>query len=435
MSTSTSQPQIGYILRSYPRLSQTAALNEILALEQLGVGIHIFAGINPREPTVQRQAAEIKAPVDYLETGLRQSRAARIRDHLGAMIASPRRYFRTVDYVWRRKDLDVGYTAGSRHACLTQAVYLARLLRQRQRGGSPIDHLHAHFAHDPTLIALLAHKLTGVSYSFTAHARDLYQIPRSVLIDRIEAADAVVTGCVANVDYLNEVSSELAPGKALPEKVILLHHGADLEVFQPAPRQGETSAPLLILSVSRLVEKKGFSDLLRAYHKLNHAGYRFRGVIYGDGPLKGELAALIKQLGLENDVALAGACSQQELLPALRRADIFALTPYVTEDGDRDGVPAVLVEAMACGLPVVGTSVAGIPELVTDHHDGVLAQPRDVEGIAAALAALLDDEAKRRQLGEAARQTVEDGFDMRAGARRMAALFNGAIGKEVCIQQ
>jgi glycosyltransferase involved in cell wall biosynthesis len=347
--------------------------------------------------------------------------------HLQAALAAPRRYVQTLGYVLRRKDLDVGYTASSRHACLAQALYLARLLRQKRRMGSPIGHLHAHFAHDPTLIALLAHKLTGISYSFTAHARDLYQIPRSVLIDRIEAASKIVTGCVANVDYFNEVAPEVAPAK-----VCLLHHGADLEIFHPAPRQTRPADPPLILSTSRLVEKKGFADLLCAYQRLKEAGYRFRGVIYGDGPLRDQLAAQVKELGLEDDVVLAGACTQQELLPVLQNADLFALTPLVTADGDRDGVPAVLVEAMGCGLPVISTSVAGIPELVTHEHDGLLARPRDVAGIASALAALLDDEVKRNRLGLAARQTVVERFDMRAGAQRMATLFNGTTSRELC---
>jgi glycosyltransferase involved in cell wall biosynthesis len=230
---------------------------------------------------------------------------------------------------------------------------------------------------------------------------------------------------VANVDYLSDVAPELAP-----KKVCLVHHGADLDVFRPASGQDKLSDPPLFLSVGRLVEKKGFTDLLCAYNQLKQLGYRFRGIISGDGPLRDELTALIQRLGLESEVTLAGACTQQELLPVLQQADIFALTPFVTGDGDRDGIPAVLVEAMACELPVVSTSVAGIPELVTHGYDGLLARPRDVMAITTALAALLDDPVKRQRLGLAARQTVVKRFDMRVGAQEMAALFNRAITRK-----
>ena len=179
----------------------------------------------------------------------------------------------------------------------------------------------------------------------------------------------------------------------------------------------------LILSASRLVEKKGFPDLLRACQQLQQAGLHFRCVIYGDWPLRNELNDLVNQLGLSHVVTLPGACTQQELHQMIPQATIFALTPFVTEDGDRDGVPTVLVEAMACGVPVVSTTVAGISELVIDNHNGLLAAPHDVTAIAAALATLLDDEPKRRHLGTVARSTVAEQFDLRAGAQQLADLF------------
>jgi glycosyltransferase involved in cell wall biosynthesis len=156
---------------------------------------------------------------------------------------------------------------------------------------------------------------------------------------------------------------------------------------------------------------------------LKQEGHSFRCVIYGDGPLHKELNELVKQLGLSNEVTLPGACTQQELRQVMPQAAIFALTPFVTEDGDRDGVPTVLVEAMACGLPVVSTTVAGITELVTHDYNGLLAAPHDVETIAAALAALLHDESKRRELGLMARRTVAEHFDLHTGAQQLAALF------------
>ncbi|HWQ11967.1 MAG TPA: glycosyltransferase [Roseiflexaceae bacterium] len=417
---------VGYLLRSFPRLSQTFVLNEILALERLGLHIHIFAVTNPREPIVHAQVADVRAPVAYLEVAQRRRKRTILAEHARLALASPHRYFSTLRYVMRHPEFDEGYTAASRYDCFVQAVYLVELLeRERRQSGVVIRHLHAHFAHDPALIALLAHMLTGISYSFTTHARDLYQTHAGALIERIASASMVLTVCEPNVEYLHRITPALAPAK-----VRLVYNGVDLERFRPAPRGAGRPGPPLILSISRLVEKKGFADLLAACQQLKGAGYRFQLVIYGDGPLRATLAGQIAALGLGDVVRLAGACTQQELLPALQSADIFALTPHVTETGDRDGIPTVLLEAMACGLPVVSTAVAGIPELVRHDHNGLLAAPRDVPAIAASLAALLNDEALRARLGAAARQTAVDNFDLHARARQIAALFDGVLRGE-----
>jgi glycosyltransferase involved in cell wall biosynthesis len=269
--------------------------------------------------------------------------------------------------------------------------------------------------------------LLGISYSFTAHARDLYQLAQPALAERTAAASAVITCCSANVVYLQQVTPASAQAK-----VRLIHHGVNLEKFKPAPRMERLAASPLILSVGRLVEKKGFPDLLHACQRLKQAGHRFRCLIYGDGPLQRELATLIEQLGLADDVRLAGACTQEALLPIFQQADIFVLTPYVTEDGDRDGVPNVLVEAMACGLPVVSTTAGSIPDLVIHDHNGMLAAPHDIQSIASGLATLLCDEPRRKRLGAAARHTVVEHFDLSRAAQQLAALFEQAATREPC---
>jgi glycosyltransferase involved in cell wall biosynthesis len=428
MSAATAGLRVGYILRSYPRLSQTFILNEILALERLGVRVDIFAISDPREPVAHAQVADVRATVHYLTAAHRRARAAILREHALVALASPHRYLGTLRYLARHTELGAGYTTSSRHACFLQAVYLAGLLRRKaRRSGEAIHHLHAHFAHDPALVALLTHRLTGIPYSFTAHARDLYQIPAAGLAERAERARAVVTVCQPNVRYMQAVLP--AP---LRDRVRLVRNGVDLRTFQPAPRPAAAAERPLIVSIGRLVEKKGFPDLLSACRRLKQAGYRFRCEIYGDGPLRAELAATVERLGLADEVLLAGARTQQELLGAYQRADLFALTPFVAQDGDRDGLPTVLVEAMACGVPVVSTRVVGVPELVTHGRDGLLAEPRDVDGIAACLAALLGDPARRVRLGAAARRTVAERFDLHASARQMAALFEGQAGGQPC---
>jgi glycosyltransferase involved in cell wall biosynthesis len=418
------QPEIGYILRSFPRLSQTFVLHEILALERLGLKLRIFAIVDPHESLVQQEVGQVQAEVHYLAAPGRRRLTSIPREHLALCAKSPCRYFTTLCYVLRHGEIDRGYRVGSRLDCFRQAVYLLRLVAEAERRtGRRIHHLHAHFAHDPALIAMLAHMLSGIPYSFTAHARDLYQVLPQTLVDRVAQATAAVTCCAANVSYLRRILP-----RELGEKCTIVHYGIDLCRFHPGDEREESqrkgSALPLILSVGRLVEKKGFLDLVAACSLLKREGYRFRCEIYGEGQLRDELRVTLHQYDLAGQVVLAGGITQQELIPALQRADIFALTPFVTEDGDRDGMPNVLMEAMACGLPVVSTTVAGVPELIEHGYNGLLAQPRDVHGIAAALAALLGDTRARKRLGAAAHRTVMERFSLDASARRLTALFD-----------
>jgi glycosyltransferase involved in cell wall biosynthesis len=421
MVESKSDPQIGYILRSYPRLSQTFILNEILALEKAGLALAIFACTNPREPVVQADTARVKAAVHYLspEEALPSKKvlAEHGAEHAAVIRNHPAGYFRALAYTLLHPQLDQGYTAASRLDCFQQAVRLVRQLdRQKQRGEGAIAHLHAHFAHDPALIALLAHTISGIPYSFTAHARDLFQVPRAVLRERVQAAEAVVTCCQANLDYLRTVAPEER------HKTHLIYHGVNLRGFHPPEQQDEDSGPPLILAVGRLIEKKGYLDLFQALRKAKDFGAAFRCEVYGDGPLEPALLDWIRENEMSAEICLAGNRTQEELIPIYRRAVFFALTPFIAGDGDRDGIPNVLVEAMASGLPVISTSVAGIPELVQHNLNGLLAAPHDVDQLAAGILALLLDPDLRRRLGRAARSTAEQ-FDVNRSAAHLKTLF------------
>src|SRR5690349_21333771 len=229
MVESSSNKQIGYILRSYPRLSQTFILNEILALEKIGVSIRIFALTNPHEQVVQMQVDQVQAPVHYLDEDnhLRLLRKT-LRENMQVALLYPIGYLRSLAYIAANRAIDKGYKASSRWECFLQTVHLISLLVQdERRTGTRIDHLHAHFAHDPALIAYLAHSITGIPFSFTAHARDLYQVSEQALTDRIRQAGAVITCCRANLDYLNQIASPYQ------SKFSLVYHGVNLKDFQP----------------------------------------------------------------------------------------------------------------------------------------------------------------------------------------------------------
>jgi glycosyltransferase involved in cell wall biosynthesis len=414
---------VAYIVRSYPRLSQTFILDEICMLERTGMKLRIFAVINPQEPIVQVEVNEVQALTTYLDACARRSKARIVAEHLTMAMRAPRRYARALLFAATHKDGNGCYSASTRFECFMYATHLTRLLKQEERRtGVATDHLHAHFAHDPTLVALLAHILTGISYSFTAHARDLYQVPKPVLVQRAEKASAIVTCCRANVDYLNQTLPE-----RLRAKVKLIYHGKDLQAAPVRIPAGSPKEVPVILSVGRLVEKKGFKDLVLACHRLQQEGQRFTCVIYGEGPERSSLVETVERLGMAGQISLPGARSRKEIVAAYQQADVFALTPFVLDNGDRDGIPNVLIEAMACGLPVVTTTVGGIPELVKHEVNGLLAGPNCVPEIAAHLSCLLQDDERRGRLSDAARNTVEQDFDARTAGGQLAELFEGLI--------
>lgn len=396
------------MLRSWPRLSQTFILNEILQLERLGARIEIFALARSGEAVVQPEVSAVRAGVTFLDAQGQRARHA----HRRLLARHPLRYAGTLLYALSRRRLYGGYTGSGALRAFTLGVRLAGELSGDDHGG--FGHIHAHFAHDPALVALLAGRLSRTPFSFTAHARDLYQIPGTALAERARRASAVITCCRANLEHIRNVAGADA-------RVELVYHGVDLERFTPAHERVGNGAPRVV-SVGRLVEKKGFDDLLAACAVVARSGRGLRCDIYGEGPERGRLELLRERLGLGGVVRFLGARTQSELVNAYREADLFVLTPRVTGDGDRDGVPNVLLEAMACATPVVSTRVGGVAEVVDGVSNGLLVDARDGDAIAAAITRLLDDRRSREQLGAAAARTAA-GFDSRHAARRLAAVF------------
>jgi glycosyltransferase involved in cell wall biosynthesis len=407
-----------YLVRSWPRLSQTFIVNEILALERRGVDLVLFSLVRSGESIIQPQVNDVRTAVRYLED--RESLRRRVGEHVAVFLGSPLRYLKATLFALRRRDLSKGYATATTWQCFRYAVRVAAAVVGLRRAGTAPAHLHAHFAHDPALVALLVRRLTGLTYSFTAHARDLVQIPPSSLEARAAEATALVTCCQVNADYIAE---------AVPERVSavrVIRHGVELDSFTPGPRAAGVADAVTdarIVTVGRLVEKKGFPDLLQALGRLQASRRRVTCDVYGDGPLLGPLTELRESLGLSDAVRFAGEQSRETIIQALRRANIFVLTPTVTSDGDRDGIPNVLVEAMACGLPVVTTSAGGIAELVTHGENGFLTAPGDVAGIENYIALLLDSPELRRQMGVAARHTVESGYDVNLAAEQLHSIF------------
>ena len=304
--------------------------------------------------------------------------------------------------------------AAVRH--LLEAGYVADVLF-----GRPATHLHAHFASSPTLVALLTSRITGVPYTLTAHAKDIYVSHPDDLRAKLREARAVVTCTEYNRQHLLSRYPRECGGK-----LFRVYHGLDTSLFRCAPSHTPPPEPqeAVILSVARLVEKKGLDDLLAAAEILRLRGYRFRLEIIGTGPLRETLKAQAKRLGLEDRVTLLGAQPYEAVRLAYRRAAVFALPCRVAADGDRDGIPNVLLEAVASGVPVVSTPVSGIPELIECDRSGLLVEPNNPGMLADALDRILTSPELRARLTEAARAKLDEHFSLDRCSARLLALFH-----------
>jgi glycosyltransferase involved in cell wall biosynthesis len=412
-----------YVVRSWPRLSQTFIVNEVLALERRGLQLVVCSLVRSGEVVVQPQVADVRAEVCYLDD--LEHGARNVRRQLSTFVVAPLRSLRALLDCLRRPRLAAGYGECTALECLRHATTLAAVVRDLRAHGDEPVRVHAHFAHDPALVGMLVARITGIPFSFTAHARDLFEIPPESLAARAREATAVVTCCAVNAGYIESV----VPARERPP-VRVIHHGIDLQRFAPAQCPHRCTPPLLV-SVGRLVEKKGFPDLLQALRLVKQRGVRFQVRVLGEGPMLGELVRLRDELGLTDDVALRGAEDSDAVVEVLRDATAFALTPRVLADGDRDGIPNVLVEAMACGLPVVTTTAGGITELVEHDVNGLLCEPGDVPGIADSLVRVLTDAGSRARLAAAARQTVEQGYDTDEAARCLEPLLRGGAAADL----
>jgi glycosyltransferase involved in cell wall biosynthesis len=414
--------RIAYLLNSFPRLSQTFILHEILELERQGLDLRLFSIRNPDEEIVHADVGRVRAPVTYLPTGWHATWAM-LRAHLALVRRGARRYVGALAFaLQRRRSTPFNQRLASvKH--FWRAGWLARELEQ-----AGVTHLHAHFAHSPASVAHFVHLLTGLPYSFTAHARDIYTSPPDLLAVKIRAARFVVTCTGYNARYLAELVGDETAGR-----IHRIYHGLDLHKFSPsagppaqlgsAPGRVQPRDTPTILAVGRLVEKKGYPYLIEACRLLIDRGYDVRLRIVGGGQMKDALRRHIAEVGLDERVELLGARPQDEVIELYRTATVFALPCVVLDNGDRDGIPNVLVEAMRLGLPVVSTAVSGIPELVGDETTGLLVPPRDAEALASALARLLDDAQLRTRLATGAAHRVAREFDLAANAARLKALL------------
>ncbi|MBN1466489.1 glycosyltransferase [candidate division KSB1 bacterium] len=403
---------IGFVHNAYPVLSQTFIKKEMLGLQALGLPLRIYSLFRP-------EGGQCQGP-DHVTYILPHARAgALVLSHLYFIVTAPRRYWRTLLFAMKRRSRRISFiktvlcllrredVSKAQRQDLLLHFLLAPVLAKRMKRDS-ISFINSHFADAAAAFSLLTAKILGLRFGVTTHAYDIFTAPAN-LCEKLEEAQFVLTCTAYNkAALLDKVDLDA-------DKIQVHYHGVDTAKFRRSGRPVNTTAE--ILSVGRLVPKKGFDFLISACAQLRDAGVEFICRIIGDGPLFKDLARLIDTACLQEQVELLGSLSPEKIVAYYERADIFALPCVVLADGDRDGIPNVIAEAMAMELPVVSSGISGIPELVVDGVTGYLKEPKDVAGVAAALDLLVRNQRLRNEMGA-------------AGRRRVQAVFNS----ETCLQ-
>jgi glycosyltransferase involved in cell wall biosynthesis len=427
--------RVAYVLKGYPRLSEVFITSEIYRLERLGVPLRLYV-LKAADEEVQHDVVRrVRVRPEYLPqtTSLSATRMFRwLAVNLGvfrpALLRTLRRHpVGTLRAAGQALAQAVrarrGFFATPRKIYLKEFL-LAADLADRLDATADVRRLHAHFAHGTTTVTWLASTITGIPFSFTGHAKDIYTEdlnPAGLLRRKMEAASFVVTCTDANRKHLESL------GSSTPVHVVYHGLNADFASLVAGGVRRVEPPRVRLLAVGRLVRKKGLDTFVDACAALQSRGVDFEAVIAGEsGDHEAEVRGRVTANGLEERVRFLGPLTQEGLFEQYQRASVFALPCRVLEDGDRDGIPNVLMEAMACGVPVVTTGVSGITELVRDGENGLIVDPDRPTDLADALHRLIKDPGLAQDIGRQGRETIARSFDASATAAQMAALLTGA---------
>lgn len=402
--TDRARGKVAYLLARFPKLTETFIAGEILAVEAIDCPVVIYALRRQPPGPMHPESAALLSRVQFhgwITWPL-------VRAHLDFLRRCPRSYWGALATLVRANWGSSRYLLGAL-AFFPKAVYFAR---QMEREG--VSRIHAHFASHPAAAAYVIGRLTGIPYSFTAHGSDLHR-DRHMLREKVAAADLVVTVSLYNRQWiLNEC------GPACGQKLAVIHCGVDTQAFRPPPGPRENSPPRWsILCVGTLHEVKGQRVLLEACRQLAERGRDFVCHLVGDGPDRRSLERQARQAGLERHVRFHGPLTRSSLAELLAQADVLAAPSVASRDGRREGIPVALMEAMACGVPVVASRLSGIPELVDHETSGLLVPPGDPQALADALERLLQSPWLRCRSAATGRAKVVEQFDRHANARRL----------------
>jgi len=390
--------QFAYLFERFPSFGQTFCYREVAELARQGITPPIFSIRNPKDEPPQDWDARIAKRVHYLpeERELLDDvrRASKNRKLTPEIVAALDEWGRRTDFLR-----------------LYQAVYVG--LRLQEMG---IGHVHAHFMGMAARTAFWIHRFFPITFSFTAHANDIFA-PRNfeIGLDKlVDTARVIVTVS----DYAKKFLQERFPERAA--RIRRIYNGLNLAEFG---RAVFSSAPPLILAVGRLIAKKGFADLIRACGLVVERGKSFQCEIIGEGPLENELRGQIERLNLQNRVVLSGAKQQREVRQRLAAANVFVLPSVIDPEGGMDNLPTVIMEAMATGLPIVSTTIAGIPEMVVENETGFLLRPGDAVALADAIEKVINNLSLAQKLGQAGCERAQELFSIEKNVRELCALL------------
>lgn len=410
---------VGVVVKGYPRLSETFIAQELLGLEARGMRLQIISLRQPYDPTTHPVHDEIAAPVSYLPEYLWREPFRVLRSWWAARRLTGYRIARA--RFWRdlRRDPTPNRLRRFGQACV--------LAHERE---PELEFLYAHFLHTPASVTRYAAAMLAVPFAVSAHAKDIWTTPDWEKREKILDASWLTTCTAHGAEHLRDLVGDAVA----TAKIHLNYHGLDLERFAPR-RSGRpdsaaaAKAPIMLASVGRLVEKKGYGDLLAALALLPPE-LPWRLTHIGGGPLAGSLAAQAERLGIAGNIDWRGRQPQSEVQEVLRHADIFVLASKIAGDGDRDGLPNVLMEAQSQSVPCIATAVSAIPELIEDGATGRLVAPGDPPALAAAIAELAGDPALRRRFAEHGLAKLRADFQMTGGHDAIAALIASAVAEE-----
>lgn len=400
---------VAYLTQTFPSLTQTFVYREVAALERRGIGVFTTSVWQPDRHKLSAEARPLMDRTFYI---FPVNKPKFITSHLYFLLTRPHKYVGTLAFVLAHAK------PGQRLRTLghfAQAIYLASEVKKRG-----VQHLHAHFAINAATIALVISRLLDLSFSFTAH--NIFFIDQILLPEKIRESSFISVIS----EFSRQFLLRFVPGENLGGKMKIVRCGLSLTDFKPPADKPANDKPLLLF-VAQLAERKGAPYLVEACHKLHQRGLDFTCVIAGDGPQMAEVQARVKQYGLETMVQLPGAIFQDDLKAYLKRTDIFALPCIIGSDGDIDGIPVALMEAMAMEIATVSTTVSGIPELIEDGVSGLLVPEKDITALADALQRLIEDPALRQKLGQAGREKIIAEFEIDQNAERLAGHFEEVL--------
>ena len=400
------QLKIAYIMSRFPKLTETFILYELMALRDEGVEVEIFPLLREKQSVAHPEADRLVRLAHYQPF----ISLPIIKAHWHYLMKKPWTYLKMLYEVLAGTAGSVNFFFGAL-GILPKSALFARTMQQLG-----VDHVHAHFATHPAVAALIIYRLAGIPFSFTAHGSDLH-VERRMLDKKVQAASVVVTIS----DYNKELIIEEC-GEKFREKIKVIRCGTDLDLFAP-PFEKDSETQLRIVCVASFEEVKGHTWLVKACELLKTWGIDFVCHLIGEGPIRRHIEREISEARLDRQFVLHGGLARQDVIDLLRSVHVQVLPSVPTQNGKREGIPVVLMEGMACGLPVISSNLSGIPELVEHERSGILTEPRDYLALAQALKRLYEDKELRRTMGRNGRAKVAEQFDLKKNAKELYRLL------------